>query len=143
MFSKPYILYKNNVCRIIAVSDTEMIRRIVAHTQTLSNSEIVDIWVYNLKRSCCVQSILHCMGYSVSAANDLSAESRREILMHAIDTRTLTKIQVISFLEFSIHQNEGRDHFYDACSKWRSDVEFIRSYRMREQPAVRGKFTQH
>ena len=86
------------------------------------------------------ESILHCMGYSVSTAIDLSAETRRKILMHAIGTRTLTKVQVISFLEFLIHQNEGREHFCDACAKWRNDVEFIRTYRVREQSFVRGKF---
>ena len=85
------------------------------------------------------ESLLHYMGYNVNATDNLSATARHAILEHAIDTGAMTKIQVISFLEFLIHQSEYNPKFVNACEKWRADVEHIRNYRLHEQKYVRGR----
>lgn len=85
------------------------------------------------------ESLLHYMGYNVNTTDNLSASARHAILEHAIDTGAMTKIQVISFLEFLIHQGECNPRFVNACEKWRADVQHIRNYRLQEQKYVRGR----
>lgn len=85
------------------------------------------------------ESLLHCMGYNVNALDNLASSERRYILERIIDTGTLSKIEVISFLEFLIHQNENNYRMSNASSKWRSDADYIRRYRLNEQRSVRAR----
>ncbi len=88
----------------------------------------------------CEESTLHVMGYNVSSKDNLSDDERHQILLHAIKTNTLTKPEIISFLEFLVHRNEGNLHFANACSKWREDIEFIRKYNLDAQRKIVGNF---
>lgn len=85
------------------------------------------------------ESILHFIGYNVSNKDNLSVHERREKLIHVIKTETLTKAQVIYFLEFLINRNEGNLKFDNACHKWHSDLEFIRNYNLDKQQIVNAK----
>ena len=89
------------------------------------------------------ESLLHYMGYNVNAVDNLSSHERWHILEHAIDTKAMSKIEVISFLEFLIHQNENNHRFDNACEKWKTDVQYIRNYRMSDQKYVRGRLVLH
>lgn len=86
------------------------------------------------------ESILHSMGYNVSEKDNLSDEERRKKLLHAIKTKTLTKTEVISFLEFLKYRNEGKRYFENACAKWEDDARFIRNYNMENQKIIFGEF---
>ena len=85
------------------------------------------------------ESPLHHMGYNVSAAEDLTSDQRHAILEHAIDTGVMSKIDVISFLEFLIHNAEHNPCLVNASTKWRTDAEHIRYYQLHEQRYVRGR----
>lgn len=85
------------------------------------------------------ESLLHHMGYNVNAAEDLTPDQRHAILEHAIDTGAMSKIDVVSFLEFLIHNAEYNPRFVNAINKWRADVEHIRNYHLQEQRYVRGR----
>ena len=89
------------------------------------------------------ESLLHHMGYNVNALEGLSADKRHSILEHAIDTGAMSKIEVISFLEFLIHNAEFNPRFASACDKWRVDAAYIRNYRLHEQRYVRGRLLFH
>ena len=86
------------------------------------------------------ESLLHYMGYNVSSVDGLSQQERWHILEHAVDTKAMSKAEVIAFLEFLIHQNENNCRFVNAVDKWRIDVQHIRNYRIAEQKYVRGRF---
>ena len=85
------------------------------------------------------ESLLHHMGYNVNATDDLTPDQRHAILEHAIDTGAMSKIDVVSFLEFLIHNAEYNPRFVNAINKWRADVEHIRNYHLQEQRYVRGR----
>lgn len=85
------------------------------------------------------ESLLHYMGYNVNTVDNLSNHDRWHILEHAIDTKAMSKIEVISFLEFLIHQNGNNPRFAKAIQKWKIDVQYIRNYRIREQKYIRGR----
>lgn len=86
------------------------------------------------------ESILHIMGYNVSSKDNLTDNERYEILLHALKTNTLTKAQIIAFLEFLIHKNESNINFKNACYKWNEDIKFIRKYETDKQRKVIGNF---
>lgn len=86
------------------------------------------------------ESILHVMGYNVSDKDGLSDDERHKILLHALNTKTLSKSEIISFLEFLQYRNEGNLRFDNACSKWHEDADFVRNYSLDTQRKVTGKF---
>lgn len=86
------------------------------------------------------ESILHLMGYNVGSKDNLSDNERHEILLHALKTDTLTKAEIIAFLEFLIHKNEDNINFKNACYKWNRDIRFMRNYRIDQQRKVIGDF---
>ena len=86
------------------------------------------------------ESPLHIMGYNVGNNDHLSSEARHQTLLHILNTNTMKKHEIISFLEFLIHKNDGNLRFENACSKWREDAEFLRNYNLDDQRKVVGRF---
>ena len=86
------------------------------------------------------ESPIHIMGYNVGSVDNLSSEARRQTLLHILNTDTMKKHEIISFLEFLIHKNAENLRFENACSKWREDVEFLRNYNTDGQRKVIGRF---
>lgn len=86
------------------------------------------------------ESILHIMGYNVNCIDALSSSERHNILIHALATNTLTKAQIISFIEFLIYRNKNKLKLENACSKWRDDVNFIRNLNIDKQRKIIGTF---
>ena len=78
-------------------------------TKTYSNSE----------------SIIHAMGYNVNINDNLSATTRREILLSIVENGTLTQEEVLSYLDSLIQRGSGDPKYVNAVSKWRSDREYI------------------
>ncbi len=86
------------------------------------------------------ESLLHILGYNVSSKDNLTTRERHAILTHAIQTNTLTKPEIISFLEFLEYRNKNNLIFENACTKWREDVEFVRNYNINQQRKIAGTF---
>ena len=78
------------------------------------------------------ESILMQCGYNVSQTEGLSEKARRKILALLIDERILSKNDIISYLDFFVSQRQYQDKFQVAISKWESDAEFVREYRIGE-----------
>lgn len=78
------------------------------------------------------ESILMQYGYNVSQTEGLSEKARRKILALLIDERILSKNDIISYLDFFVLQRQYQDKFQVAISKWESDAEFVREYRLGE-----------
>lgn len=214
LFSKPFVIYKGDICWIASYSNTELIQDLFAHNKNFADAEkMVPIWIQKLKQVCpahpksveCVtayvsvsqsgsrypinvfycpvckkyyinqdqyqtfckrfglpdimlridaqhsempdygnwqeESLLHFMGYNVSSSDSLSDEERHRILCHAIKTGSMTKAEVISFLDFLVHQFRNRSSFQSSCALWRLDRDFISSYRAEDQEKIVGRFS--
>ncbi len=76
------------------------------------------------------ESLLKQYGYTVSEAEGLSQFVRRNILGFLIDSKVLTKNEVISYLDFFINQRKFQYKFERAISKWKSDRDYIAEYRI-------------
>lgn len=86
------------------------------------------------------ESVLHSMGYNVSEKDGLNSAERQDVLKHAIDTGSMTKAEVLSFIESLIYNNENNYRFENACSKWREDLKAIREYNNNTQRTVDAAF---
>ena len=86
------------------------------------------------------ESLLHLMGYNVDSREGLSDEERHQTLLHILNTGTMTKAEIISFLEFLIYKNEGNYRLDNARTKWKEDANFIRNYDLGNQRKVAGRF---
>ncbi len=74
------------------------------------------------------QSILHIIGYNVSAVDNFSDLYRQRILSFAIDSGIITKKNAIGYLSFFIKMNEGNPKFDQAVQKWHRDRDFLTGY---------------
>lgn len=72
------------------------------------------------------ESLLHKMGYNVSANNNLTQSQRCAILKAALDNGLLTKAEILSHLDYLIRRSVGRENLSAAAEKWKQDREFIR-----------------
>lgn len=73
-------------------------------------------------------SLLYDIGYNVNSANNLSSDTRREILTNAVDSGLMTKYEIMSHLNKQILLRKNDPIYAEACQKWESDIEFIRNY---------------
>ena len=79
------------------------------------------------------ESPLMMCGYTVSQAEDLTAEERRLILANIMDRGILNKAQIIDYLNFFISRSKTRKSMKLACEKWSSDLQWVRSYKIDRQ----------
>ena len=85
------------------------------------------------------QSMLNRLGYNVNAAENLSVEARRKILRYAIDTGTLSKVEVINHLEWLINTRQSMDNMENAVGEWKIDLQFVFSYQIDKQRSIWAK----
>lgn len=74
------------------------------------------------------ESILMSIGYTVSKKDNLSTEKRKSLLRDLVDLNILNVHDIIGYLNFFINSHPGDSNF-DAREKWRSDLEYITSYK--------------
>lgn len=72
------------------------------------------------------ESLLHKMGYSVSANNSLHVSERHAILRAALDNGLLTKAEILSHLDYLIRRSRNQSTLNAAVEKWKDDREYIR-----------------
>lgn len=71
------------------------------------------------------ESIIHAMGYNVNINDNLSATTRRTILLNIVEKGVLTQEEVLSYLDSLIQRGSGDPKYVNAVSKWRSDREYV------------------
>ena len=79
------------------------------------------------------ESILKFCGYSVAQGEGLSERQRRMILANVMDRRILSKNDIIIRLQFFIRSHQYQPNMRLAVSKWQSDLQFVRNYRINAQ----------
>lgn len=82
------------------------------------------------------ESLLHIMGYNVSAQADLSNEQRWTLLELFVDEGILTVAEIRSHLNWLIRRNINNRNFDDARIKWEIDSNHLMNYASKSQPAV-------
>ena len=85
------------------------------------------------------ESILHKLGYNVTASQGLSDSIRQETLATAIDFKLMSKREVIDFLTWLINTRSGIDTMQNAVGKWERDRNFVSNYRLNTREFVRIK----
>lgn len=71
------------------------------------------------------ESLLHKMGYNVSANSNMYKNERRAILKAAIECKLMTKAEVLSHLDYLIARSRKRDNLADAVEKWEGDRQYV------------------
>lgn len=79
------------------------------------------------------ESPLHLCGYSVNQTENLTTNERHEILRYLIDSKILSKPDIISYLNFFIRRNGKRENMQEAVRRWNQDVEWVRDYQINRQ----------
>lgn len=87
------------------------------------------------------RSILRANGYTVSSNSHLTSEMRQNILANIIDCGIMTRNQIIYHLRGLIELRllQYSKDFSSAISKWRSDIDFVATYKTPEQLEVYGE----
>ena len=79
------------------------------------------------------ESPLHLCGYSVNQTENLTTNERHEILQYLIDSKILSKPEIISYLNFFIRRNGKRENMQEAVCRWNQDIEWVRDYQINRQ----------
>jgi hypothetical protein len=74
------------------------------------------------------KSILSEMGYNVQSSENLSTETRHQILRTAIDDRKISVNEILNLLELQINLHSGTERYANAVEKWKEDADFVKSY---------------
>lgn len=73
------------------------------------------------------ESLLHQYGYNVRAG-ELTESARRAILVRLIENHQLSYHEICRTIEQNISLFQGNPHYFQAVSKWKSDLKFIGDY---------------
>ena len=73
------------------------------------------------------ESLLHKMGYNVSASNGLSHNARAAILRAALENGLLSKADILSHLDYLIQRSINSATLSTAVEKWKQDREYVQS----------------
>ena len=76
------------------------------------------------------ESILKQYGYTVAENESLSPAQRRKILSCLIDSGIMSKMGVISYLDFFINSKKKLKKFDNAVKKWKSDRAYVEKYKI-------------
>lgn len=73
------------------------------------------------------ESLLHSLGYNVSATKNLSQFRRQKLLRIIIQEEIMTRGEIISHLDYLIRRSKGNDQLKKAVEKWTLDREFVKA----------------
>lgn len=85
-------------------------------------------------------STLRLYGYTVSKNEGLTDGQRQELLKNLMDSRLMSKTDILNHIEWLVNTHEGNYKYADACDKWMSDIRFVNQYRLDTQRSVWAKF---
>lgn len=78
------------------------------------------------------ESILMKYGYNVNKVDDLSEKTRHNILTAIIDNKIMSKVEILSYLDFFINQRKKQSKYSTAVNKWEVDRGFVNAYKLEE-----------
>ena len=81
-------------------------------------------------------STLRLYGYTVSKNEGLTDGQRQELLKNLMDSRLMSKTDILNHIEWLVNTHEGNYKYADACDKWTSDIRFVNQYRLDTQRSV-------
>ena len=79
------------------------------------------------------ESVLHALGYNVRANSNLSTGQRQKILVDAMEKELLQVHEILDFLNWLVRVNESKKGHSKAVSKWKEDIEFIKSIALKTE----------
>ena len=71
------------------------------------------------------ESLLHSLGYNVSEKEGLSPQYRHNLSKTIIEEKVMTRMAVLSHLDYLIKRNGKKDHMESAKSKWEDDRYYV------------------
>lgn len=77
-------------------------------------------------------SKLNNLGYNVNCIENLSDIQRRIILALQLESQSMTKSEIESYLHFQIEKFSSRENCKTAITKWKSDLEYVSKYKVGE-----------
>ena len=81
-------------------------------------------------------STLRLYGYTVSKNEGLTDGQRQKLLKNLMDSRLMSKTDILNHIEWIVNTHEGNYKYADACDKWTSDIRFVNQYRLDTQRSV-------
>lgn len=83
------------------------------------------------------ESLLMLYGYSVSQTRGLTTRYRQAILAMLIEEKIMTKMEIVSYLDYFIRIRRNQPSMRVAISKWNEDKAFVESYWLSSYRSVR------
>ena len=75
--------------------------------------------------------------YHVGKNSDLTEKQRRTILALLLDSNIVSKVKIISLLNYFISMRENSKNDYSqAISDWESDIRFVSNYKLDEKNQI-------
>ena len=71
------------------------------------------------------ESLLHSLGYNVSEKEGLSTQYRHNLLKTILRERVMTRMAVLSHLDYLIKRNGKKEHMETAKAKWEDDRYYV------------------
>lgn len=71
------------------------------------------------------ESLLHSLGYNVSEKEGLSTQYRHNLLKAILKEKVMTKMAVLSHLDYLIKRNGKKEHMETAKAKWEDDRYYV------------------
>ena len=71
------------------------------------------------------ESLLHSLGYNVSEKEGLSPQYRHNLLRAIVKEKVMTRMAVLSHLDYLIRRNGKKEHMESAKAKWEDDRYYV------------------
>lgn len=71
------------------------------------------------------ESLLHSLGYNVSEKEGLSPQYRHNLLKAILKEKVMTRMAVLSHLDYLIKRNGKKEHMESARAKWEDDRYYV------------------
>ncbi len=85
------------------------------------------------------ESLMHTLGYTVNAQDNLSEGQRRDILNMIIEEEIMSKGQILTHLKYLIDMHKNRANMTNAVNKWSKDREYVSRYVSSDRKVEVGK----
>lgn len=92
--------------------------------------------MYGNGRMLNAHSELNLLGYSVSMSEGLSVTERQELLARIIDSRIMSKAEIINHIEWLIRTRKHISRMANAIAEWQADLRFVNGYMIDRQRSI-------
>lgn len=85
-------------------------------------------------------SVLRLYGYTVNENDGLTEGERHELLKNLMDSKLMSKTDILNHIEWLINTHEKSAQYMTACDKWKADLQFVNTYKIDSQRTIWGRF---